>query len=68
MVAGDVALWLRALAAFAEDPSSVPSPHVVTTTISDSSSGDPMPSSGLQELWIPMVHFHICRGEHSYTK
>jgi hypothetical protein len=36
--AGEMAQWLRALAALAEDPSSIPSTHIQLTTVHNCSS------------------------------
>jgi hypothetical protein len=43
-VAGEIAQWSRALTALLEVLSSIPSNHMVLTTICN---GDPMPSSGV---------------------
>ena len=56
-MAEEIAQWLRACNALAEDPSSVPRTHVrwLTTTSSKSL----MPSSGLHDTALPCTNPHI---------
>ena len=57
---GEMAQWLRALAAFPEDPGTIPSTHMGVTVGVTPVSGDLTPSSDLCGHYMHMVHKHTC--------
>jgi|UPI00001F3755 hypothetical protein len=58
---GEMAHQLSTLVALAEDPSSVPSPHMVTHSHLTPALGDLTPPPGLQGHSMHMVHIQACR-------
>lgn len=65
--AAEMAWWLRALAAPTEHPGSVPSTHSGISLPSPIPAlRNLVPTSGLREHWIHMVHMQTLRHTHIY--